>query len=170
VAPLLLCGTSAFTQPLDKEPAAILEFGGAAGRSLSNAGSSGGADIALEFTPIEKWLELEMGTTPLFGRRSIECDTDLLFKKPWTLSEKLEVMVGIGPEWVWIRQSGVTTNSVAGAFVLDFMFWPSATRRFGWFIEPGYEYNFGRAHEQSIGISAGLLIAIPKWRKEPRSH
>ena len=55
----------------------------------------------------------------------------------------------------------VTTNSVSGEAVLDFMFWPSAKRRFGWYLEPGYEYNFGQGHEQSLGINGGLLISIP---------
>jgi len=27
--------------------------------------------------------------------------------------------------------------------------------------QPGYEYNFGRAREQFLGINGGLLIAIP---------
>jgi hypothetical protein len=69
-------------------------------------------------------------------------------------------MFGVGPEWVYTRQGGVTMNSVAAEAVLDFMFWPSGRHRFGWFIEPGYEYNFGRGRERSVGISGGLLIAI----------
>ncbi|HTU47685.1 MAG TPA: hypothetical protein VMF91_21690 [Bryobacteraceae bacterium] len=67
----------------------------------------------------------------------------------------------IGPEWVHIRQFGVATNSVAGEAALDFMFWPSARHKFGWFLEPAYEYNFGPGHERSLGMSAGLLIGIP---------
>ena len=70
-------------------------------------------------------------------------------------------MAGIGPEWVHATKYNVTRNSVSGEAVLDFMFWPSAKRRFGWYLEPGYEYNFGRGHEQSLGISGGLLISIP---------
>jgi hypothetical protein len=71
-------------------------------------------------------------------------------------------MFGVGPEWVRTTQNGLTANSVAGEAVLDFMFWPSAKRRFGWYLEPGYEYNFGRGHEKSVGISFGLLIAIQR--------
>jgi hypothetical protein len=41
------------------------------------------------------------------------------------------------------------------------MLWPSAKHRFGGYIEPGYDYNFGRGHEQSLGVRVGLLIAIP---------
>lgn len=144
---------------------AVVELGGAVSRNLNSVQTSGGADLAVEVTPIENWVELEAGTTPLFSRHSVEWDTDLLFKKPWTLSNTVEFMAGIGPEWVHTRQSGITANTVAGEVVLDFMFWLSAKHRFGWFLEPGYEYNFGPGHERSFGISGGLLIGIPKWRK-----
>lgn len=118
-------------------------------------------DAAIEFTPIENWLEIEVGTTPLFARQSTEWDTDALFKKPWTLSRKAELMVGIGPEWVHTKQLGLRRDSFAGEFAIDFMYWPGATHRLGWFIEPAYEYTFGHEHERSIGVSWGLLIAIP---------
>ena len=49
-------------------------------------------------TPIENWLELEAGVLPFYSRNSTEWDTDLLFKKPWTLSPTAEFMFGIGPE------------------------------------------------------------------------
>jgi len=71
-------------------------------------------------------------------------------------------MVGLGPEWIHTRANGVTTNSPGVEAVLDFMFWPFAKHRFGWYLEPGYDYSFGRGHDRSIGISGGLLIAIPK--------
>lgn len=57
-------------------------------------------------------------------------------------------MLGAGPEWVHATNHGVTTKSVAGEVVIDFMFWPSGKRRFGWYAEPGYDYSFGRGHEQ----------------------
>ena len=164
----ILSSGPAFAQSVDQEPAAVVELGGAASWDLRNAGSSFGPDLAAEVTPIENWLELEAGTTPLFTRHSTEWDTDLLFKKPWTLSEKVEFMFGVGPEWIHTRQNGVTTNSLGGEVVLDFMFWPSAKHRFGWYLEPGYDYDFGRGHERSIGISGGLLIAIPKVRTHPK--
>ena len=148
-------------QPVDKEPAAVVELGAAPGWNLKDGAWSFGPTVAVEVTPIESWLELEMGVTAAFGHHSTEWDTDLLFKKPWTLSKKVEFMFGVGPEWIHSRGYGITTNSVGGEVVLDFMFWPSAKHKFGWYLEPGYEYNFGRGHEQSIGISGGLLIAIP---------
>jgi hypothetical protein len=161
IACLFLCSGIALAQSGEKEPVAIVELGGAAGRNFNGGPSSFGPDAAVEVTPIENWLELEAGVTPLFTRHSTEWDTDLLFKKPWTLSKKAEFMAGVGPEWVHTRQSGVTTNSVAGEGVLDFMFWPSGKHRFGWYLEPDYEYNFGPGHERSVGVSGGLLIAIP---------
>jgi hypothetical protein len=161
-ASLILFSEMASAQPVDKDPVAIVELGGAAGWSLKNGGSSFGVDAAVEVTPIENWLELEAGVTPLFSRHhSTEWNTDLLFKKPWTLSKKAELMVGVGPEWVHTREPGTRANSIAGEAVLDFMFWPGGRHRLGWFLEPGYDYNFARGHERSFGMSGGLLIAIP---------
>jgi hypothetical protein len=51
-------------------------------------------------------------------------------------------------------------NSIAGEAALDFMFWPTGKHNFGWYLEPTYDYNFMRGHEQSVGVSGGLLIAI----------
>jgi hypothetical protein len=162
LASLFLCSETALAQSVDKDPVAIVELGGAAGWNLNKGGASFGADAAVECTPIENWLELEAGVTPLFSRHhSTEWDTDLLFKKPWTLSKKAEVMAGIGPEWVHTREPGMRANSIAGEAVLDFMFWPGRKHNFGWFLEPAYDYNFAPGHERSFGISGGLLIAIP---------
>jgi hypothetical protein len=160
IAFLLLCAAGALAQSNEKDPVAVVELGGAASWNFKG-GSSFGPTVAVEVTPIENWLELEAGVTPLFTRHSTELDIDFLFKKPWTLSKKAEFMVGVGPEWVRLWKNGVSSNSLSGEAVLDFMFWPTAKHKFGWYLEPGYEYNFGRGHEQSLGISGGLLIAIP---------
>jgi hypothetical protein len=154
-------------QSVYKEPAAVVELGGAPGWNLKDGGWSFGPTLAVEVTPIENWLELEMGVTASFGHHSTEWDTDILFKKPWTLSKKVEFMFGVGPAWVHTREYSMTTNSVGGEVVLDFMFWPSAKHRLGWYLEPGYEYNFGPGHERSVGISCGLLIAIPRRTRTP---
>lgn len=158
---LFLCTGDAFAQSVEKEPVVVVELGGATDWNVKDGGSSFGPTFAAEVTPIENWLELEAGVTPLFTRHSTEWDIDLLFKKPWTLSKKAEFMLGVGPEWVHATKYSITMNSVSGEVVGDFMFWPSAKRRFGWYLEPGYEYNFGHGHEQSLGISGGLLITIP---------
>lgn len=151
IACLVFSLGKAFAQSGEKDPAAIVEIGAA----------TFAPDLAVEVTPIENWLELELGTTPFFTRSKTEWDTDLLFKKPWTLSKKAEFMFGVSPEWVHIRQNGTATSSIAAEVAGDFMFWPARKHRFGWYLEPAYDFDFGRGHEQSIGMSGGLLIAIP---------
>ena len=157
-----LCAGNAGAQSADADKeVAVVELGGAANWNVKDGGSSFGPNFAVEVTPIEHWLELEAGVTPLFTSHSTEWDVDLLFKKPWTLSKKVEFMAGVGPEWIHTSDRGVKTNSVAGEAALDFMFWPFAKHRFGWYVEPAYDYSFGPGHEQSAGFSGGLLIAIP---------
>lgn len=160
IACVFLSSGTAFGQSPEEEPAAVVELGGAGSWNVKDGGGSFGPTVAVEFTPVENWLELEVGVTPLFASHSTEWGTDLLFKKPWTLSKKVEFMFGVGPEWVHARNRGVTTNSASIEVAPDFMFWPSKGRRFGWYLEPSYEYNFGRGREQALGISGGLLIAI----------
>jgi hypothetical protein len=41
------------------------------------------------------------------------------------------------------------------------MFWPTRKHRLGWFVEPSYDYSFAGGHQQSIGMSTGLLIGLP---------
>ncbi|HZY40222.1 MAG TPA: hypothetical protein VFE53_26395 [Mucilaginibacter sp.] len=144
-----------------KDEAAVAELGAAASLSLNGGKASYGFNAAVEVTPIENWLELELGVSPTFGTHLKELDADLLFKKPWTLSQKVEFMFGLGVAWNHTSDYGVITNTAGGEVALDFMFWPSAAHRFGWYLEPAYEYDFGRGHEQSVGMSGGLLIAIP---------
>jgi hypothetical protein len=144
----------------EKDSIAILEIGAATSWNVTGGAATFAPNFAIETTPIENWLELEAGVSPFLTRSSTEWDTDLLFKKPWTISRKAEFMLGVGPEWVHLRQNGITTNTVSGEVAGDFMFWPARKHRFGWFLEPAYAYSFAGGHQQSIGISAGLLIAI----------
>lgn len=155
-----VCSASASAQSPEKEPAAIVEVGGAGNWNVKGGGAAFGPAVAVEVTPIKNWLELEAGVTPLFAKGSTEWDTDLLFKKPWDISKKMEFMLGVGPAWVHTNKPGATRNSMSGELAPDFMFWPSAKHRFGWYVEPSYEYNFARGHEQSIGVTVGLLISI----------
>ena len=152
IAALLLFAGQA--QAEEKEPSAIVEIGNAGEWGLQNGGSSFGPTVAVEFTPIEHWLEIEACVSTLFGGGQTEWDTDLLFKKPFTLSDKVEFMVGVGPEWTFSREG----TKIAGEFALDFMFWPTPDRKYGWFLEPSYSYSFSQGHEQSSGVSAGTLI------------
>src|SRR5947209_5311555 len=123
---LLAFSGTAFAQVAEKEePAAVLEIGAAPGWNLTDPGSSLGPTVAVEFTPIRNWLEMEIGVTPSFGRHSTEWSTDLLFKKPWDLTPKIEFMAGIGTAWVRSRSLGITTHSLAAEVIGDFMFWTS---------------------------------------------
>ena len=145
----------------DKDPIAIVELGAATSWNFSGGAATFAPNLAAEVTPIEDWLELEAGVSPFYTRKSTEWDTDLLFKKPWTISPKVEFMLGVGPEWVHLRENGKMTNSISGEVAGDFMFWPTRKHRFGWFLEPAYDYSFAGGHQQSIGMSGGLLIGIP---------
>ncbi len=145
----------------EKDPIAILEVGAAQSWNFSGGAATFAPNVAAEVTPIENWLELEAGVAPFYTRNSAEWDTDLLFKKPWTISRKAEFMLGIGPQWVHLSQNGRVTNFIAGEFAGDFMFWPTGKHRFGWFLEPAYDYSFSGGHQQSIGMSGGLLLGIP---------
>ena len=142
------------------DPKAIFELGAATGWNLSGGAAAFAPNLAAETTPIEHWLELEAGVSPFYSRRSQEWDTDLLFKKPWTISRKAEFMLGIGPEWVCLEQRGRWRNSVAGEIAADFMFWPTGRHRFGWYLEPAYDYSFAGGHQKSMGMSGGLLIGV----------
>ena len=68
--------------------------------------------------------------------------------------------------WLAI-EPGVTTLFSRGQTEWDtgdasahFEIWPTPDRKYGWFLEPSYTYSFGSGHEQSFGVSAGLLIPI----------
>jgi hypothetical protein len=151
IAALLLFAGTALAE--DKEPSAVVELGGAGEWGLPNGGSRFGPTAAVEFTPIKNWLEIEAGVTPLFGGGHTNWGTDFLFKKPFTLSNSVEFEPGLGPQW--------SSGKIASAIAFDFMFWPSPDRKIGWFLEPSYSYTFSKDHEQSLGMSVGLLIAIP---------
>jgi hypothetical protein len=105
---------SAHPQAADEDPVAILELGASASWNFSGGAATFAPNLAEEITPIENWLEVEAGVSPFYTRNSTEWDTDLFFKKPWTLSRKAEFMLGVGPEWVHLNQNGKASNSITG--------------------------------------------------------
>ena len=143
----------------DKEPKVTLELGAAMSWDFHSGPVTFAPNLAAETTLKENWLEIEAGVSPFYTHTTKEWDTDLLFKKPWTLSRKAEFMLGIGPQWVHLNQNGRWTNTLSGEIAADFMFWPNGKHRFGWFLEPAFDYSFARGHQKSIGMSFGLLIA-----------
>jgi hypothetical protein len=136
--------------------AVVLEVGAGGERALDTGTSQLGFSLAAEVTPIERWLELEFGVTRLAGDEGREFSVDVLFKKPFRFSQKVDFMIGMGPEVVRKSNHGVSDLSAGIELVLDFMFWPS--KRVGWFLEPGYAVELGRGSERSFGGSAGVLI------------
>jgi hypothetical protein len=170
---LLFCSRQVHGQTLPNEPSVhapttqadddtllILELGAATNWNFTGGAATFAPNLAAECTPIENWLELEAGVSPFFTRNSTEWDTDFLFKKPWDLTPKAEFMFGVGPQWTYVRMAGKTSNLFAAEVAGDFMFWPTGNHRFGWYLEPAYDYSFAGGHPQSIGMSAGLLIGI----------
>ena len=161
---MLLCFFTAMLLPAgkalagEKEPLAVIELGMASEWGLNGSGPSFGPTAAVEFTPIKDWLVIEPGIQTLFRRGKTEWDTSFVFKKPFDLTPSVEFEPGMGPVWMHMVGSGRTT--IGAEVVAEFMFWPTPDRKFGWFIEPSYTYAFSNGHEQSLGVSIGLLIPI----------
>lgn len=150
---IVALSSSTSVQAEDKEPTAVLEFGGASEWGLAAGRPSYGASVAAEFTAIKDWLEIEPGIAPLFNAGHPEWTADVIFRKPFDLSKTIEFAPGIGPEWS-------SDGKVAGVLSLHFMLWSTPEHKFGWFVEPTYSYSFSNGHEQALGMAVGLLIPI----------
>jgi hypothetical protein len=158
LVPRLMFATAAAGE--DHDPFAVVEIGGAGEWNPQDGGSAFGPTAAVEFSAIKNWLEVEAGVTSLLSKGSPEWDTDLVFKKPFDLSPSVEFEPGFGAAWVRARDAAGRTDSLAGEAVLDFMFWPAPERKFGWFLEPSYAYDFGKS-QPTFGVGAGLTVGIP---------
>ncbi len=139
----------------EKDPLAVVALGAAGDWGFPDGKFSGGPSVAVEFSAIKDWLEIEVGGAKLFRRGSSEWETEVVFRKPFTLSETTELMIGLGPIWSQTKGEGV---KVGTTFMLDFMFWSSPERKYGWFVEPSYSVTKG--NEQSLAVSVGVLIGI----------
>jgi hypothetical protein len=159
IATFVLCPATQLLAE-EKEPFAVIELGAAMERGIQEGTYSAGPSASVEFPVIKDWLEIEAGISPLFRPTQTEWQADLLFKKPFTINEHVEFMVGAGPQLSYATAGGGT--KIASEIALEWMIWPTKDRKFGWFVEPTYSYSFGRGREQSVGVTAGLTIAIPK--------
>jgi len=156
VSLVIVCGAAVASAQEVEDHAIVFEIGAAGDWERGEAGHPG-ATVAFEVTPIEHWLELEVGATALATEGAMEVPIDVLFKKPWQPSPTFEVMVGAGPEIV--HASGPDGGTFWGVeAVLDLMFWPR--RNIGWYVEPGYEITWkdGGQH-RGVGIAIGILLA-----------
>ncbi|HUC78083.1 MAG TPA: hypothetical protein VMS04_22475 [Vicinamibacterales bacterium] len=139
----------------ERDHSIVFEIG-AAGDWSRMEGFHPGATFAFEVTPIEHWLELEVGVSAIRADGSTEVPVDVLLKKPWQLGRSLEFMIGAGPEI--IHATGPNSRTFWGIeAVADLMFWPS--RNLGWYVEPGYEATFPDGMTKGgMAIAVGLLI------------
>jgi hypothetical protein len=137
----------------------VFQIGPSVERNLTNKSSNSGSTMAVEFTPIEDELEVEVGATLLNSSGQRELSGEVLFKKPYRLSPTSEFMIGIGPQVGHSYQGADSGNSYGLALAFDLMFWPS--RNVGWYFSPEYGYGLGRnAGEHSIGASVGILFGL----------
>ncbi len=162
-APLLLSFTAMLlsaemARSEEKEPLAVVELGATSEWGLNGSGYNLGPTAAVEFTALKNWLVIEPGVETLLRHGQTEWNAGLVFKKPFDLTPSVEFEPGLGPVWMHTIGSGKTT--VGAQIVTEFMFWPTRDRKFGWFLEPSYTYAFSNGHEQSLGVSVGLLIPI----------
>jgi hypothetical protein len=142
--------------PEESDHSITFELGWAADWSRHEGTRAAGGTFAFEVTPIEHWLELEVGATAIHAPENVETSLDVLFKKPWRVSPRFEFMVGVGPELIHEARSGGGTHWGVSA-VADLMFWPK--RNIGWYLEPGYEAGFQSGGTQhGLALAAGILI------------
>jgi hypothetical protein len=136
--------------------AIVYEVGWAGSWSRDEGVQARGGTFAFEITPVEHWLELEVGVSAIWNTRTAEFPIDVLLKKPWRISQRVEFMLGAGPELVHETGAGAATFWGVSS-VADFMFWPA--KHAGWYVEPGYEVTFrgGESHH-GFAVAAGLLI------------
>ena len=80
-----------------EESVAIVEVGGATNWNIKDGTARFAPNLAAEITPIEGWLELEAGVSPLYTHKSTEWDTDLLFKEALDALTKGRVHAGDRP-------------------------------------------------------------------------
>jgi hypothetical protein len=159
---VIACATGASAaeqaEPVEKDHLFVLEIGGAGERDLGGGRANFGGTIAGEVTPIENWLELEMGVTALGTAGHTELSGDFIFKKPFRLSPSVELMVGAGPSVARTLNGAERGTTVAAEVALDVMVWTGD--RIGWYVEPSWSV-VPRNGQQSVGVNAGFLIAFP---------
>ena len=103
----------------DKEPFAVVELGAATERSIHEGTYSAGPSASVEFPVIKDWLEIETGISPLFRPGQTEWQADLLFKKPFTINEHVEFMIGAGPQLSYVTAGG--GMQIAGEIAIEWM-------------------------------------------------
>ena len=140
----------------DFEHRFIVGAGGAFELEITGASVHGGGSLFLEWEAIDKWLELELGIAGLAAEGGVEVPIDLLVKKPFRLSRRVELMVGLGPELVLYRRTPKDGEFFALEVAADFMFWLSP--RTGLWLEPSYEVTVRGGIEHSLASTGGVIF------------
>ncbi len=129
----------------------IVGVGGAGELETSGGGAHAGANVMIEWEAIEGQLEIEADVSALAGD-GVEVPIDLLVKRPFQLSRRLECMIGAGPEIVHTRDG----MKYGGEAAVDFMYWP--TQRAGAWVEPSYDLTVDHGAAHALGVTIGVMI------------
>lgn len=135
-----------------------IQIGGVAVWELQSSGWHFGPSVSLEQELIERQLQLELGISRFHLSESTAWEVDLGFKKPFELSPGVELNVGLGPTWTRTTGTAERSDSIGAEFSLDFQF--LVAKRWGWYIEPAYEFVPGGAQDRSFNLAVGILIAF----------
>ena len=155
---LAACLTALSAGPAFAE-AAVVEVGASGERDTGASEWRVGPMLGVELAAIEDRLAVEIGVASRVGG-SAERETEVILKKPFQLSPKMEFMLGAGPTWTHASDPAERENSFGATLALDFMVWPSD--RFGWFFGPSWGYAFDSGHDHSLEFSVGLLIRLSR--------
>src|SRR5215470_9865947 len=87
---LLTSANTATAEEKDKDPLAVIALGAAGEWGFPGGKFSRGPSAAVEFSLIKDWVEVEIGGARLFRRGVSEWEGEVVFRKPFTLSETTE--------------------------------------------------------------------------------
>ena len=135
----------------------VFEAGAAGEHGIHGGGSNFGPNLAAEVTPIENWLEIELGVSALGTNGHTELSADLVFKKPFRLTSTSELMIGLGPTVSRVSSGPDEGSSHGIEVVFDFMFWPH--KNTGWYLEPSWSRT-SHSGDQTIGLTGGILFGF----------
>jgi hypothetical protein len=110
----------------------------------------------LEFTPIPRWLEIEIGLRVLSGKEGVELPLDLTLKKPFHLNEWIHPFVGLGPTVLFTPAEDASPAHIGLNTMVGSDFWLS--HHVGVSFELNYNLisNEGAVHE--AGGGAGVIF------------
>ena len=134
----------------------VFGLGGAFTLDTADRSAGWGGNAFFEMEAIEGWLEIEAGVSVVKVKTGGEVSSDLLFKKPFRLSRRLEIMIGLGPEIVQTFGAGAGLTYYGVEAAIDLMFWPS--QRFGVWVEPTYDLTFRDRASLGFGTTFGPMV------------